>query len=145
MKMMTATPRCISDRFSSVPSTASLGSLKHVRAGRSARELETTERLAHKAHSRWDRFKNPGCGLVDNSPEHAAKCEKVLPCCRIKVLPMLPVAQKEASFTQGVESLRIAILGFPGVFQHPARKSRKTSPCAKRVSPKRADGHEQSQ
>jgi hypothetical protein len=28
--------------------------------------------------------------------------------------------RKEASFTQGVESLRIAILGFPGVFQHPA-------------------------
>src|SRR6266446_1893127 len=27
--------------------------------------------------------------------------------------------RKEASFTQGVESLRIAILGFPGVFQHP--------------------------
>src|SRR5207245_1423484 len=30
--------------------------------------------------------------------------------------------RKEASFTQGVESLRIAILGFPGVFQHPARE-----------------------
>src|SRR6266478_8259452 len=78
-KMMTATPRCTSDRFSSVPSTASLSSLNHVRAGRSARELETTERVAHKAHSRWDSSKNPGCGLVDNSPEHAVKCEKVLP------------------------------------------------------------------
>src|SRR5229473_3604108 len=84
MKMMTATPRCTSDRFSSVPLTASLSTLNHVRAGRSARELETTERVAHKAHSRWDSSKNPGCGLVDNSPEHEPKCEKVL--------PMLPVA-----------------------------------------------------
>jgi len=79
MKTMTVTPRCTSDRFSSVPSTASLSSLNHVRAGRSARELETTERVAHKAHSRWDSSKNPGCGLVDNSPKHDAKCEKVLP------------------------------------------------------------------
>src|SRR6266849_2482357 len=31
--------------------------------------------------------------------------------------------RKEASFTQGVESLLIAILGFPGVFQHPARRA----------------------
>src|SRR6266851_5060831 len=93
MKMMTATPRCTSDRFSSVPLTASLSTLNHVRAGRSARELETTERVAHKAHSRWDSSKNPGCGLVDNSPEHAAKCEKVL--------PMLPVDQYEASSHAG--------------------------------------------
>ena len=25
-------------------------------------------RVAHKVHSLWDRFKNPGCGLVDNPP-----------------------------------------------------------------------------
>jgi hypothetical protein len=32
-----------------------------------------------QAHSRWDCAKHPGCGLVDNSPEQKAKCEKVLP------------------------------------------------------------------
>src|SRR5215469_12382421 len=25
-------------------------------------------RVAHKVHSLWDRFKNPGCGLMDNPP-----------------------------------------------------------------------------
>ena len=45
-------------------------------AVRSASVLEQSDclrcqaggRVAHKVHSLWDRFKNPGCGLMDNPP-----------------------------------------------------------------------------
>ena len=30
--------------------------------------LSSGGRVAHKVHSLWDRFKNPGCGLMDNPP-----------------------------------------------------------------------------
>src|SRR6266851_104742 len=73
----------------------------------------------------------PAVDLWTTRQSMQPSAKKCYPCCRIKVLPMLPVAQKEASFTQGVESLRIAILGFPGVFQHPARHH--TPPFAQRA------------
>jgi hypothetical protein len=30
--------------------------------------LSSGGRVSHKVHSLWDRFKNPGCGLMDNPP-----------------------------------------------------------------------------
>src|SRR5712691_3491748 len=52
--------------------------------------------------------------------------KKCYPCCRIKVLPMLPVAQNEASFHEGVESE--SHLDFLRVPRHPARDPLNVTP-----------------
>ena len=43
------------------------------------RRLRRRRRVAHNAHSPWDRPQNPDCGLVDNSPLHETKPENLLP------------------------------------------------------------------
>jgi hypothetical protein len=76
-EMMTATPRCTSDRFNWVASTASLSSLNHVRAGRSARvlggELPTRPTAAGIA------LRIPAVDSWTTRLCMKPKCEKVLP------------------------------------------------------------------
>src|SRR5215469_14722181 len=90
--MMRATPSCTSDRFNWARSTAlhSNSSPAGVRVRGSVHEVRG--RVAHKAHRLWDPAKIPAVDLSTTRLPCSRTCKKCYPCCRIKVLPMLPVA-----------------------------------------------------
>src|SRR6201989_2858118 len=69
-----------------------LSSSKPALGARYLRALKRQRRVAHKAHSRWERIKNPAVDLWTTRRRLKQSAQKCYPSCRIKLLPMLPVA-----------------------------------------------------
>src|SRR6266851_8730594 len=98
MKMMTVTPRCTSDRFSSVPSTryAQVRALRPTTDERSSSKAEGE--LPAKPTAAGIALRIPAVDLWTTRQSMQPSAKKCYPCYRIKLLPMLPVDQGEGPY-----------------------------------------------
>src|SRR5713226_8113991 len=128
MKMMTVTPRCTSDRFSSVPSTryAQVRALRPTTDERSSSKAEGE--LPTKPTAAGIALRIPAVDLWTTRQSMQPSAKKCYPCCRIKVLPMLPVAQNEASFHAGCRERKASHLDFLGFLNNLLSRSRERPP-----------------
>src|SRR5215831_21194888 len=115
MKTSRVTPPSILDQLSWGGLTVSRSSSNRVAAGRGKPKLEVGRRVAHKAHSPWEPFENPGCGLMDNSLVHETEVRKtVTHVAGLKRYPYCRLLRVRARATRHYGSRESPQLGYRG-------------------------------
>src|SRR5216684_5286293 len=98
MKMLTVTPRCISawhHRRRHIEVRAPRSTAAELASAQPQGELPTRPTASEIEPS------IPAVDLWTTRQSMQPSAKKCYPCCRLKLLPMLPVAQNEASFHAG--------------------------------------------